>query len=132
MNNPENSPYFDKSNKKFIGKFKNEVSGIPINEFIGLKSKMYSYLQDTNECGKRAKGIKKNVIKKDIKHENYTDVLFNNKQVDHKMKPIQSQRRQLGSHSAASMTNDIYMTMEYTVTLMVITIYNLVHFLESF
>ena len=46
---PENSPYFDKSNKKIIGKFKDEVSGIPINEFIGLRSKMYSYLEDTNE-----------------------------------------------------------------------------------
>ena len=66
----ENSPYFDKSNKKVIGKFKDEVSGIPINEFIGLRSKMYSYLKDTDECGKTVKDIKKNVIKKDNKHEN--------------------------------------------------------------
>ena len=56
--------------KKVIGKFKDEVSGIPINEFIGLRSKMYSYLKDTNECGKTAKGIKNNVTIKDIKHEN--------------------------------------------------------------
>ena len=34
--------------KKVIGKFKDEVSGIPINEFIGLRSKMYSYLKDTH------------------------------------------------------------------------------------
>ena len=32
---------------------------------------MYSYLKDTVKCGKAAKGIKKNVIKKDIKHKNY-------------------------------------------------------------
>ena len=94
---PENSPYFDKSNKKVIGKFKDEVSGIPVNEFIGLRSKMYSYLKDTDECGKTVKGIKKNVIKKDIKHENYKDVLFNNKQVYNRMKTIRSQRHQLGS-----------------------------------
>ena len=50
-----------------IGKFKDEASGIPLNEFIRLRSKMYSYLKDTNECGKTAKGIKKNVTKKDIK-----------------------------------------------------------------
>ena len=44
---PENSPYFDKSNKKVIGKFKDKVLGIPINEFIGLMSKMYSsYLKE--------------------------------------------------------------------------------------
>ena len=132
---PENSPYFDKSNKKVIGKFKDEASGIPINEFIRLRSQMYSYMKDTNECGKTAKGIKKTSIKKDTKHENYKDVLFNNKKVYHKMKTIRSQRHQLESyeiiksHSAASMTNDIYMAMEYTVTLMVITRYNLLHFL---
>ena len=90
----ENSPYFDKSNKKVTGKFTDEASGIPVNEFIGLRSKMYSYLKDTDECGKTAKGINKNVIKKDVKHENYKDVLFNNKQVYHKMKTIRSQRHQ--------------------------------------
>ena len=95
---PENCPYFDKTNKKVIGKFKDEVSGIPINEFIGLRSKMYSYIKDTDECGKTAKGIKKNVIKKDIKHDNYKDVLFNRKQMYHKMKTIRSQDHQLGSY----------------------------------
>ena len=55
---PENSLYFYKSDKKVIGKFKDEVSGISINEFIGLRSKLYSYLKDTDECGKTAKGIK--------------------------------------------------------------------------
>ena len=54
---PENSPYFDKSSKKVIGKFKYTVSGIPINGFMGLGSKMFSYLKDTNESGKTAKGI---------------------------------------------------------------------------
>ena len=77
-----------------IGKFKDEASGIPINESKGLR---YSYLKDTDECGKTAKDIKKNVIKKDIKHENYNDLLFNNKQAYHKMKTFQSQRHQLGS-----------------------------------
>ena len=52
---PENSPCFDKSNKKVIGKFKDEVSGIPVDDFIGLRSKMYSYLEDSNECGRQRK-----------------------------------------------------------------------------
>ena len=59
---------------------------------------MYSYIKDTDQCGKTAKGTKKNVIKKDIKHDNYKDVLFNNKQMYHKMKTIRSQDYQLGSY----------------------------------
>ena len=68
---PESSPYFDKTNKKVIGKFKDEAAGVPICEFVGLRSKMYSYTKDNQKGGKTAKGIKKNVIKKDIRHENY-------------------------------------------------------------
>ena len=95
---PEDSLYYDKTNKKVIGKFKDEASGIPICEFVGLRSKMYSYIKDNQNVGKRAKGIKKSVIKKDITHENYRNTLFNNKQMYHKMKTIRSDNHQLGSY----------------------------------
>ena len=85
---PENSRFYDKSNKKVIGKFKDEASGIPITEFISLRSKMYSYINDNDQNNKTAKGIKKIVIKKNIKHDNYKDVLLNNKQIYHTMKTI--------------------------------------------
>ena len=95
---PENSPYFDKTNKKVIGKFKDEAAGIPITEFVGLRSKMYSYIKDNQKVGKTAKGIKKNIIKNDIKHEDYKNVLLNNKQIHHTMKTIRSINHQLGSY----------------------------------
>ena len=34
--------FFDDSNKKVIGKMKDEYGGVIIDEFVGLKSKMYS------------------------------------------------------------------------------------------
>ena len=95
---PESSPYFDKTNKKVLGKFKDECSSIPMTEFVGLRSKMYSYIKDNNQVGKTAKGIKKNVIKKDITHENYKQTLFNNEQMHHTMKSIRSINHQLGSY----------------------------------
>ena len=94
----QDSQYFDRTNKKVIGKFKDEAAGIPITEFIGLRSKMYSYMKDNDECGKTAKGIKKNIIKKNITHENYKNVLFNNEQIHHTMKTIRSNKHQLGSY----------------------------------
>ena len=50
---PESSPYFYKTNKKVIGKFKDEAAGVPVCEFVGLRSKMYSYIKDNQ------KGLKK-------------------------------------------------------------------------
>ena len=95
---PESSSYYCNVNKKIIGKFKDEACGIPITEFIGLKSKMYSYVKDNEKSGRTAKGIKKNVIKNNIKHEDYKNTLINNKQMHHKMKTIRSQRHQLGRY----------------------------------
>ncbi|KAL9959301.1 hypothetical protein ACROYT_G032614 [Oculina patagonica] len=95
---PESSPYFNKTNKKVIGKFKDEASYIPICEFIGLRSKMYSYIKDDKKVGKTAKGIKKNVIKQTITHKNYKDTLINNKQMHHTMKTIRSHNHELGSY----------------------------------
>ena len=59
---PENSPYYCNANKKVIGKSKAEACGVPIVEFVGLKSKMYSYIKSNEKGGKTAEGIKKNVI----------------------------------------------------------------------
>ena len=34
--------FFNETNKKVIGKMKDEIGGVIIIEFVGLKSKMYS------------------------------------------------------------------------------------------
>ena len=39
---PKDSPYYDITNKKVVGKFKCETKGAPILEFVGLRPKMYS------------------------------------------------------------------------------------------
>ena len=46
---PESSSYFYEKNKKVIGKFKDEAKGVPISEFVGLRSKMYSYKKKTKK-----------------------------------------------------------------------------------
>ena len=95
---PKNSPFFDNSNKKVIGKFKDEAAGIPIVEFVGLRSKMYSYIKGNKQGSRTAKGIKKNVIKQKIQHENYKDTLFNQKQMRHEMRLIKSEKHRIGSY----------------------------------
>ena len=63
---------FSTRNKKVLGKFKDEVHGTPVQEFVGLRPKMYSLLY--NENGKTvekkvAKGIAKNVTNTGRKNE---------------------------------------------------------------
>lgn len=41
---PTDSPYHDVKNKNVIGKFIDEAAGVPIVEFVGLRSKMYPYV----------------------------------------------------------------------------------------
>ena len=59
---------------------------------------MYSYKKEDNKVEKTAKGIKKNIIKGNIKHEDYKNVLFKNEQMQHTMKTIRSERHELGSY----------------------------------
>ena len=51
-----------------------------------------------NENSETAKGIKKIVIKKDTKHDDYKNTLCNGEKIYHKMKTIRSDHRQLGRY----------------------------------
>ena len=61
---PQHSEFFDPVNKTVIGRMKDELKGKIISKFIGLKSKMYSIIDADDEEVKKAKGVNKNVVKK--------------------------------------------------------------------
>ena len=68
---------YDNTNNKVIGKFKDECAISPIIEFVGLRSKVYSYLTENDENIKKNKGIKKSVVEKFITHNDYKNCLNN-------------------------------------------------------
>ena len=59
---------------------------------------MYSYMKGNKQGSRTAKGIKKNVIKQKIQHDNYKDTLFNKKQMRHTMRLIKSEKHRIGSY----------------------------------
>ena len=61
---------------------KDDLNGEIIKEFVGLRTKMYS-LKTKKEEMKNEKGVKKNVVKKDIRHQDYIDCLFEEKKFMH-------------------------------------------------
>ena len=95
---PSDSKFYFSENKKVIGKFKDETAGVPIREFIGLKSKMYSISLDNEKNSKKAKGVKKNVVRKGISHGDYLQILKGSKVMHHKMKTIRSDCHQISSY----------------------------------
>jgi hypothetical protein len=79
---------------------KDETHGIPIQENVGLRPKMYSILYTENNKlveKKTAKGIKKSVTKKKIRHNNYKTCLFDKKQTKASMNQIRSHGHEIYS-----------------------------------
>ena len=81
-NYPENHPSGIPTgvNNKMLGMFKDEEAGDNMKEFIGLRAKLYSYKMEEGTEKKRCKGIKKAVVAKSIRHENYKTCLQTGKE----------------------------------------------------
>ena len=92
-NYSKDSKFFNETNKKVIGKMKDEFGGVIVIEFVGLKSKMYSIKKiDGKECN-TAKGVS---IATEF--DKFKDILFNEKIIRHRMNRIQSKKHKLGTY----------------------------------
>ena len=92
---PKEHPLYSPTNKKVIGKFKDETAGIPIAEFVGLRAKMYSIKTEDGKEEKKGKGIKKSVLKKQVRHQDYKDCLFQQREYHHDMMGFRSHEHQV-------------------------------------
>ena len=54
---------------------KNELGGQIMKEFVGLRAKTYSCLEDNNDEDKKGKGTKNCVIKRKLKLQDYKNCL---------------------------------------------------------
>ena len=57
------------------------LGGKVMKEFCALRAKTYTYLMEDDSEMKKAKGVKRCVIKRRVMFENYKDSLFNNKTI---------------------------------------------------
>ena len=70
---------YDKTNKKVLGKFKDEADGKIITNFIALKPKSYCFkIHNEEKEEKKSKGIVKHKVKKELTYNSYDDTLKNN------------------------------------------------------
>ena len=92
-NYSKDSKFSDETNKKVLGKMKDEFRGVIVVEFVALKSKMYSMRKvDGKECNAA------NRVGISTEFDKLEDLLFNEKMIRHKMKRIQSKKHKLGTY----------------------------------
>jgi hypothetical protein len=101
---PKDNPYYSDHNKKVIGKFKDEAAGVPIVEFVGLRSKMYSYVKENGKGGMTAKGVNKYVIKNKLTHDHFKGVIREKEQLRHNMNTMRSVKHQIGTYEMRKVT----------------------------
>ena len=89
-NYSKDSIFCDDTNKKVFGKMKDEYGGVIIDQFIGLKSKMYSIKKIDGSESTTAKRV--NIA---TEFNEFKDVLFNRKIIRHKMKRIQAKKHKI-------------------------------------
>ena len=92
-NYPTDHPLHSTVDKKVIGKFKDELGGKVMTEFIGLRPKMYSYVGD--DSGKRAKGVSRSVLRQTITHDDYRKCLFDRQVFTRAMPGLRSHQHQI-------------------------------------
>ena len=96
--------YDDDCNILQPGYMKDEMGGLPILEFVGLRSKMYSILQYNQQNKKTAKGVISYITAKKISHEDYKTSLEQRKRFIHSGYKIRQDRHQLKTSKVTKTT----------------------------
>ena len=65
--------------------------------FLGLKSKMYTFITECNHESEKAKAINKNVVDDELKYEDYQNASLSRLYMRHEMSRIQSKDHNIGS-----------------------------------
>lgn len=79
-------------NKKIPGLFKDELNGTVMTEFVGLRSKMYCVKCEGIEKMKKAKGVKKYVLKQSLSFDHYMKCIQENCTVVRNQNTIRSKK----------------------------------------
>jgi len=101
----EGYQYYDETNKKVVGKLKDEKAKTIINEFVGVRPKCYSMLCNDGENSKKLKGVPKTVVKKNIIHDDYRKCVLENETKNVQFEAIRCKSGKLTNYSLTQSKN---------------------------
>ena len=80
------------------------MGGKQITHFVGIHPKLYSFKVEDNSETRKAKGVKKNVIKNALSFEDYKKCLFSEEEVMKDMNIIRSKNHDIYSMTVNKLT----------------------------
>ena len=101
---PKDHRMHSSKNAKILGKFKDELGGLILTEYIGLRAKCYSLMMMEEQSRKMrekqtAKGTKKSVKERYLRHEHFREVLSELTTVYVKQNTMRSIKHRIGNYT---------------------------------
>ena len=92
----KNHTCYDATNKKVLGKFKDECEGKIMTGFLGMRPKCYAFkIHGDDKEYKKCKGTAKNTVKRKIKFDDYNKVLETNEVIHRSFNSIRSKNHKI-------------------------------------
>ena len=108
---------YDATNKKVLGKFKDECEGKIMTGFIGLRPKCYAFkIHGDDKEYKKCKGTAKNTVKRKIKYDDYNKVLETNEVIHRSFNSIRSKNHKIYSINTTKVSLNSYENKRYWTT----------------
>ena len=113
----KNHQCYDATNKKVLGKFKDECEGKRMTGFIGLRPKCYAFkIHGDDKEYKKCKGTAKNTVKRKIKYDDYNKVLETNDFIHRSFSSIRSKNHKIFSINTTKVSLNSYENKRYWTT----------------
>ena len=113
----KNHKCYDATNKKVLGKFKDECEGKKMTGFIGLRPKCYAFkIHGDDEEYKKCKGTAKNTVKRKIEYDDYNQVLETNEVIHRSFNSIRSKNHKIFSINTTKVSLNSYENKRYWTT----------------
>ena len=108
---------YDASNKKVLGKFKDEVDGKIMTGFIGLRPKCYAFtIHGDNKEHKKCKGTAKHVVKRQLMYDDFNKVLETNEVIHKSFNSIRSKNHKIYSITTTKVSLNSYENKRYWIS----------------
>ncbi|KMQ88030.1 hypothetical protein RF55_12555 [Lasius niger] len=102
-------------NKKIPGLMKDENNGTIMNEFVGLRAKMYALRVDGKNDTKKVKGVKSNVVARTITFDDYTRCLHDEIEMTRQQSCIRSKLHKVYTIREIKIALSLYDDKRYIV-----------------